>query len=383
MLYSASLILFTVTLGIGIISPILPILVENMGVGGILLGLIFSSFSISRLLFLPLFGTLSDRYNKKIIILLGLSLYSIIALLYIAAKDPFLLILVRFLHGMSSAMAVPVIFALVASASPPGEEGKFMGILNRSIFIGMAFGPFIGGFLTDITDENVAFAFMSIMSLISLLIAAVTIPDVRLKKKSCKRGAINRRVLAAIIYRILNSIGRGSIMTFLPIYCYFIGFDYTRIGLLIFLNLIVSGIIQPYAGIFSDRRGVILPVVLSNFASALALHMIPYNKEFTSLIALNILLGISSAFSLPAVSSIIAVEGKGSGNIGGLMGYFSASKSLGRALGPIVAGILYDFGGGGVRGIHFAFSGAAFFSLMAALIFSVVIREPEREIEIE
>ena len=178
MLYSASLILFTVTLGVGIISPILPILVENMGVGGILIGLIFSSFSISRLLFLPLFGTLSDRYGRRIIILLGLFLYSIIALLYIAAKDPFQLILVRFLHGMSSAMAIPVIFALVASVSPPGEEGKFMGILNRSIFFGMAFGPFIGGLLADITDESFAFVFMSLMSLISLLIAAVTIPDV-------------------------------------------------------------------------------------------------------------------------------------------------------------------------------------------------------------
>jgi len=383
MLYSASLVLFTVTLGIGIISPILPILVENMGVGGILIGLILSSFSISRLLFLPLFGTLSDKYSKRIIILLGLSLYSVIAFLYTAVKDPFHLIIVRLLHGMSSAMAVPVIFALVASITPPGEEGKFMGILNRSIFFGMAFGPFVGGLLTDIIDESFAFVFMSLLSLISLLIAAVTIPEVRLKKKSHMRRAVNRRVLAAMIYRILNSIGRGSIMTFLPIYCYFIGFDYTQIGLLIFLNLIVSGIIQPYAGIFSDRRGVILPIVASNFASALALHMIPYSKEFTSLIALNILLGVFSAFSIPAVSSIIAVEGKGSGNIGGLMGYFSASKSLGRALGPIIAGILYDFGGGGVTGIHFAFSGAAFFSLMAALIFSVIIRKPEREIEIE
>lgn len=383
MLYSASLILFTVTLGIGIISPILPIIVENMGIGGILIGLIFSSFSISRLLFLPFFGSLSDRYSRRIIILAGLFLYSVIALLYITAKDPLTMILVRFLHGMSSAMAVPVIFALVASKTPSGEEGRFMGILNRSIFFGMAFGPFIGGFLTDMFGEKFAFAFMSVMSLISLFIAFLTIPNVKSQRKSIKGRFINRRILAAIIYRILNSIGRGSIMTFLPIYCYFIGLDYTRIGLLIFLNLIVSGIIQPYAGIFSDRRGVILPVVASNFVSALALYMIPYNREFIILIALNILLGISSAFSLPAVSSIIAVEGKSSGNIGGMMGYFSASKSLGRALGPIVAGVLYDLGGGDVGGIRFSFSGAALFSLIAALIFTVMIREPEKELEID
>ena len=381
MIYSASLILFTLTLGIGIISPILPILAKNTGAGGILIGLILSAFSISRLIFLPLFGKLSDRYSKRIVIMLGLTLYSMIALMYIIARDPYQLILVRFFHGMSSAMAVPVILALVASVSPKGEEGKYMGIVNRSIFLGMAFGPFIGGFLTDLFNENLAFASMSLLSLISLAIAAKTIPDVKVRKAVKFKNGINRRVFAAIIYRVLNSIGRGSIMAFLPIYCYIIGFNYTQIGILIFSNLLISGLIQPYAGIFADKKGVIVPVIFSNIISALILYLIPLYKSFAILITLNILLGLTSAFSLPAVSSIIAIEGKSKGNVGGLMGYFSASKSLGRAIGPIIAGFLYDFGGKGLSGIRFAFSSAAVFSLLAAFMFSVVISDDGVEIE--
>ncbi|NOY10505.1 MAG: MFS transporter [Archaeoglobi archaeon] len=384
LLFTASLVLFTLTIGVGIISPILPVIAENMGAAGVTIGLIFSAFSLSRLAFLPLFGHLSDRYGRRPMIVTGLSLYAILALLYGAARTPEQLIAVRLFHGMSSAMVMPVILAMVASASPQGQEGRYMGIANRSIFLGMSFGPLIGGALSDAFSFRLAFASMSLMSLVSLILVILNLPEVGSpERKERRRGAFNRNVIFAIIYRVLNSTGRGSVMTFLPVYGYLIGLSYTQIGLLIFTNLLVSGILQPYAGVFSDRRGFVLPVVASTVMSALILYAIPMTDKFVLLAVLTTLLGFTSALALPAVSGLIAVEGKESGNLGGLMGYFSASKSLGRAVGPLIAGALYDLGGGGHEGIYLAFSVSAILTVLAGLLFWAGVRDSHQVIEME
>ncbi|WP_456477840.1 MFS transporter [Geoglobus ahangari] len=384
LLFTASLVLFTLTIGVGIISPILPVIAENMGATGVTIGLIFSAFSLSRLAFLPLFGHLSDRYGRRPMIVTGLSLYAILALLYGAARTPEQLIAVRLFHGMSSAMVMPVILAMVASASPQGQEGRYMGVANRSIFLGMSFGPLIGGALSDAFSFRLAFASMSLMSLVSLILVILNLPEVGSPERGeRRRGTFNRNVIFAIIYRVLNSTGRGSVMTFLPVYGYLIGLSYTQIGLLIFTNLLVSGILQPYAGVFSDRRGFVLPVVASTVMSALILYAITMTDKFVLLAILTTLLGFTSALALPAVSGLIAVEGKESGNLGGLMGYFSASKSLGRAVGPLIAGALYDLGGGGHEGIYLAFSVSAILTVLAGLLFWAGVRDSHQVIEME
>jgi len=61
-----ALSVFSSMLGVGIISPLLPLYAENLGATGIWLGIIFSSFSISRTVFMPIIGRLSDRRGRKI-----------------------------------------------------------------------------------------------------------------------------------------------------------------------------------------------------------------------------------------------------------------------------------------------------------------------------
>ena len=59
-----ALSIFSSMLGVGIISPLLPLYAENLGATGIWLGVIFSSFSITRAVFMPFIGKLSDRWGR-------------------------------------------------------------------------------------------------------------------------------------------------------------------------------------------------------------------------------------------------------------------------------------------------------------------------------
>ena len=63
--------LFATMLGLGIVSPLMPIFAENLGASGIWLGLIFSSFSLARGIFMPIIGRISDKTGRKKFIIVG------------------------------------------------------------------------------------------------------------------------------------------------------------------------------------------------------------------------------------------------------------------------------------------------------------------------
>ncbi|MFP3910397.1 MAG: MFS transporter, partial [Archaeoglobaceae archaeon] len=87
-LFVTCLSAFIVMLGVGIIVPLLPTFAEDLGASGLWIGIIFSAYSFSRLMFLPLAGKLSDIYGRKIIISVGLLLYALVSIFYIFAQTP-------------------------------------------------------------------------------------------------------------------------------------------------------------------------------------------------------------------------------------------------------------------------------------------------------
>lgn len=373
LLFTISLTAFIVMVGMGVIAPLLPIFAEELGASGVWIGVIFSAYSFSRLIFLPVIGRISDFYGRRKIILLGLFLYSTVTLLYAFATTPEQLSAVRLMHGATSAMVIPVAMAAVAELSPDGREGYFIGTFNRALFLGMASGPVIGGVIADIAGLRLTFFTISVIGFVTLFLVYLTFPETSIRRKSRKRFNGSIRLWTAFLYRFLNSMGRGSILSFLPIYLGLIGYSTSIIGGLISLNLFVSALIQPASGKLSDRIGVTLPVTASTLLGALILFSIPRIQDIFSLTVMSLLLGITSAVSLPAVGAIVAVEGK-QGGMGQLMGTLSASKSLGRIIGPLVSGTIFDLFGGGIDGIKVAFTVASAIAVFSAIIFWMGMR---------
>ena len=367
---SILLSLFSVMLGVGIISPLLPIIAENLQATGVWIGLIFASFSMARVVSLPVFGRLSDKFSRKKIFSAGLILYTAIAILYAFSDTKEELLFVRILHGISSAMVIPVAMAQVAYLSDKGELGKNLGLVNSSIFLGMAFGPLMGGFFADRFGYSYAFFAMSAFSAFSFLVALLKFPEGKLVRRGkSKEFKITRNVLVAIVYRVINSMGRGSVMSFLPIYLSSIGFSLTQIGTVLFANLIVSSVIQTRSGMLADRYGFVKPVWFGSFIGAASLFLIVRFEDYPEVLLFSVLLGASLAVTLPAVSSLVAHEGLKHSLEGSYMGVLSASKSLGRAIGPVLSGVIYDLAGGGVSGVRLIFEVAAILTIFSALIY--------------
>ncbi len=382
-LFVTCLSAFIVMLGVGIIVPLLPTFAEDLGASGLWIGIIFSAYSFSRLIFLPLAGKLSDIYGRKIIISVGLLLYALVSVFYIFAQTPEHLSVVRLVHGTTSAMIIPVAMAYTAEISPEGLEGQFMGSFSRCLFLGMAFGPLLGGIISEAIGIRYTFLSLSLMGFLTLILVIFAFPSegtIKKRELGLLKSIKNPELRFAFIFRFLNSMGRGSVISFLPLYLGIIGISKFFIGLLISINLFTSAFIQPGSGKLSDKIGPVYPVTISTVLGAFILYSLPRVENFGLLIILSMSLGITSALSIPAINAIIATEGKSHGGMGELMGALSASKSMGRIAGPVISGIIYDLFGAGLTGLKAAFTVAAVLTLTAGVVFWLGLRKTRKEV---
>ncbi len=344
-----ALAIFSSMLGVGIISPLLPIYAENMGATGIWIGIIFAGYSISRSIIMPMTGRLSDRSGRKLFIAIGLIITSIMSLGYIWANSPSQLILVRFLHGAASGMIQPIAQAYIGDVAPEGEEGKWMGYFNTAFFAGFGCGPLMGGVLTDHFGMAVAFGTMGALNLLAFLTVVFYLPEVRLSKSaagappSFKEMSTSDMVKGLFGFQLAFSVGRGTFATFLPIFAaIYFGLNLTHIGILLAVNILMMAFLQIYGGNIADRFNRKALVIIGGLVNISYLALIPLGGNFWYLLGICALGGVAGAISTPALSALTVEEGRRFG-MGSTVAIIAMSLSMGIAIGPLLGGVIYDF----------------------------------------
>ncbi|MDO8688022.1 MAG: MFS transporter, partial [Dehalococcoidales bacterium] len=234
--------MFASTLGIGLVAPLLPLYAKNMGATGLWLGLIVASFNISNSIAVPIAGRLSDRRGRKLLLLIGLSIYTISALGYIWANSPAYISLVRFIQGAAGAAIFPISMAYLGDLSPKDQEGKWMGYANAAFFSGFGFGPFLGGVATEHFGTTITFLIMSGLNLLAFLIVLFFLPESSRRKTtegfslSFKEMGASGMTKGLFSFRLGQALGSGGIFAFLPIFAALAGLSTSLIGILLTVN---------------------------------------------------------------------------------------------------------------------------------------------------
>jgi DHA2 family multidrug resistance protein-like MFS transporter len=94
-------------------------------------------------------GVLGDRYGRRKILMIGLTLFGIASALCAFASTPDLLIFFRALMGIGGAAVLPVTLAIITNVFPPNERGRAIGIWAGAVGVAIAIGPITGGFLLE------------------------------------------------------------------------------------------------------------------------------------------------------------------------------------------------------------------------------------------
>ncbi|KXT73490.1 Multidrug resistance efflux pump PmrA [Streptococcus sp. DD10] len=138
---------------ISLVTPFMPLFVEQLGVNGhdieFYAGLGISLSALSAALLSPIWGMLADKYGRKpMMIRAGLAMtFTMGGLAFV--PDVFWLLFLRFLNGVFAGF-VPNATALIASQVPKEKSGYALGTLSTGVVAGNLLGPFIGGGIAEI-----------------------------------------------------------------------------------------------------------------------------------------------------------------------------------------------------------------------------------------
>lgn len=342
-------------LGVGIIEPIMPLYAKSMGASGVMLGLIFSGFALSRTLFAPIVGKISDQYGRKRFLIAGIILFIIFSILYVLANTPLTLIFIRTAQGLASVMVTPVAQAYIGDITPVGKEGRYMNLFFVSYLSGTALGPVVGGALSDEFSLEAPFYVMAMMAFISLILVLWLVPQTAAKnKRSEKDQKITRdfrnilrdtKMQAILVYLWSRGFYRWGFNSFFPVFAIsFADLTKTQVGLALSGYMLAGAILQYPSGVYVDKfnRHRSDFILAGGLISAICMFIIPVLRNVYTIIAFTLVMGVASAFSRAAAIAIRTEQGRIHG-MGAAIGSSTTSIGLGQIIGPLLFGLIVDF----------------------------------------
>ena len=345
------LTLFFVMLGFGIIIPNLAYYAEDIGASPTEIAILLSIYSGMQLVFAPIWGRLSDKYGRKPAILYGLLGNAIALAAFGLAKDYFWLFIARSAAGISSAAVLPSVMAYVADVTTEEERGKGMGLMGAAMGLGFIFGPAIGGVLGS---HDLPFFVAGGLSFLTFLYVLAILPE-SLQKDAVEEGrewisprdifhqtTFKSSLTPLFLVAFFSTFSFAGLEATFPLFIKDVWeFDQREMG---WMFMVMGAIVVPLQGGLLGRlinwigeRRIILVGLLLN---VLGMTLFLYAFNFVTLTIYLTITGIGNQLIRPTNTSWISKQT----NIGqgAAIGIMDAFLSLGRILGPLLGGWLYD-----------------------------------------
>jgi DHA1 family multidrug resistance protein-like MFS transporter len=358
-----SFTLLVVMLGYGMVMPIMPFYIEHFGAGGTELGWMMSTYSLMQLICAPFWGILSDRYGRKPILCFGVSGYAITLFMFGLAKSFAMLFIARSLSGILSSATMPTAMAYIGDNTPQEEKSKGMGQLGAMVGVGVILGPLMGGLLSA-DSLSLPFFVGSALAFLALLLVIFLLPESRFSPASNKQppalqpapqsATQSQRVLDIYLRTLFSPAGILLLLIFIMSFgmtnfqgmvgLYVVdkfAFDTKQVGglwMVMGAVLIIAqgGLVGPLTKKFGDPALIKAGLLGGAIGFVLVALAVDY---ITSLLAIGFYI-LTLALIGPALNSQISkFAGEHQGTV---MGLNSAMNSLGRVVGPLWGGYIYD-----------------------------------------
>jgi DHA1 family multidrug resistance protein-like MFS transporter len=345
--------LVVVMLGYGMVIPLFPFYIEKMGAGGSQLGLLISTSALLELLFGPIWGSLSDRIGRKPILLLGLLGYALSSLLFGLSTELWMLFASRALSGVLSSATTATALAYISDSTSEHDRGGGLGMLGAAMGLGLILGPAAGGWLGD-ASLALPFFIAAGSSLLALVLAALWLPESLPVESRQQAGKVKTIDLGALWRALFGPIGLLMFLLFL------VSFGLTNFesifGLYAAQELEYGpkrvGTILAVVGLVSTLGKAILigpltkrwgeaPIIKVSLAASVAGFMVLLLATTYPQVLLATGVFILSKTLLRTVIIALASKRATTGQ-GATMGLSNSFMNLGRIVGPVWAGFIFD-----------------------------------------
>lgn len=342
--------LFIVFLGIGLVIPVTPTIMNELHISGSVVGYMVAFFALTQLILSPIAGRWVDRFGRKRMIIIGLIIFGISEFLFGIGKTIEVLFISRMLGGVSAAFIMPAVTAFIADITTVKGRSKAMGYMSAAISTGFIIGPGLGGFLGEI-GTRLPFFFAAGFAVVTAIISITVLhePERNPEKeeetgqnKGWKRIFVPIYLISFIIIFIF-SFGLASFESLFSLFVdHKFGFSPKDIAIVVTGGGIVGAIFQ--VGLF-DRLtkwlGEIRLIRYCLIISAILVFLVTIVNTYFTILLVTVTVFVGFDLMRPAVTTYLSkIAGDEQGFVGGMNSMFT---SIGNVIGPIIGGILFDF----------------------------------------
>ncbi|WP_372885894.1 TCR/Tet family MFS transporter [Shimia sp.] len=339
-------------MGIGLIMPVMPELIQevsgsDLAHAAVWGGILTTAFAVMQFLFGPVVGNLSDRFGRRPVMLVSLSVMALDYLVMALAPNIWILLAGRIVGGITAA-TISTANAYMADISAPGDKARRFGYVGAAFGIGFVMGPALGGLLGELGTRAPFFAAAALAAgtaLFGYLSLRESLPA-RLRRpfrwaRANPFGALRAVARLAEIRMLLLTffLYQVALIVYMTIWPYFgtalFGWSPGMVGMSLALYgsvyaLTQGALVAPAIRAWGDRRTVMVGLVLE------LVFLLFYGlMRHEMLILISVPFAALAAIGAPALQSILSRR-VGDDQQGELQGVLSSLVSLATILAPVV-----------------------------------------------
>lgn len=249
-----------------IISTLPIYLVNELRAGKSAVGFVLATYTIASVMVRPFGGFWLDKFGRRNVFLLSLSLYTVFFFGYLIASTIALLVVLRFIQGITWGVTTISGSTIAVDIIPQEKRGEGIGYFGMSTTLGMSIGPVLGLFMYHHFGYASVFLACIVVSTISTVCAGIIKLPRQVLSKNLEFSVHNlfdrKAVLPSFNLLVIMST-YGGLMSFIALYGREIGIQNTSLFFLVFSFGIIASRFS--AGKSFDKRGPlrILTVCLS------------------------------------------------------------------------------------------------------------------------
>jgi MFS transporter, DHA1 family, tetracycline resistance protein len=364
-------ITFIDILGFSIMIPLLPFFVKRFGAPDVAVGVVFATFSLCQLIAGPVWGNVSDRIGRKMVLIVSQVGSTISWAMLAFAPSIAIVVLARAIEGFSGGN-IGVTQAYVGDLVEPKRRGVAFGYLGAAFSAGFVFGPALGGWLAERYGYAVPFLVAALLQILTLVLTIVMLPESRGPKTDEERGAVGLRDIArALGDRTVAPVLWLRLVYTFAMYGWFssmtlilhaqLGWDVRQTSYVFAVFGALNVVLQlAVVGRVADAIGNRAATNVGLGCSTAAFALVPFATTFPLAVALLVLFGTGITFlntAFPALASDVSPDDRR----GTVLGVVSGLDSLaGFVMPPITTGILGAYGVPPVAAVLVGLAAAAF-----------------------
>ncbi|WP_346200424.1 multidrug efflux MFS transporter NorA [Caldifermentibacillus hisashii] len=342
--------LFLAFLGIGLVVPVLPTIMNELSIHGAVVGYMVAVFAFVQLISSPIAGRWADRYGRKRMIVIGLVIFGLSEFLFGIGKTVEVLFLSRMFGGLSSAFIMPAVTAFIADITTAHERPKALGYMSAAINTGFIIGPGLGGFLAEFS-ARLPFYVAGFLGVFAAILSFILLKEPeRLEETKVPEHSQSTtwKVAFKPIYFIpllLIFISSFGLSAFESLFSLFIdhkfGFSPKDIAIIIMGGGIIGAVGQVFLFDYLTKKiGEIRLIRWCFLFSSIVVFVMTIVNHYFSILLVTFIVFAGFDLIRPAVTTYLSkVAGNDQGFIGGMNSTFT---SFGNIFGPIVGGMLFD-----------------------------------------